>query len=424
MRLSLIFFMLILLPLATGVHAWLFCRDNLPVLTQEAVSRLKEAGVRNPVVDVRFFDIAITGEAPDPASREKALAAIRALVPLRLPPGGDRLHVLAALKAKLEKDTLSLSGWFPLGNEEENVRRILAELRPDLRLNLDALKTDAVIRWPEGFKLPLTNASPLLKPVVDMLRVPAELHITAKNDGITLSGLLPSTELKEDIVSEVAEVAGGREVDPSALKASPHVLPAAFAKKKHLPAFVRSFFSDPPPRSFDIGRDGIPHLKAMATRQMESQWLALLRPVTGTAKVDAQFTLLPSIYHFPGYQAQTSLPPEVLTPLRETLKGISITFENSSAKFTPEAQTQLAALAPTLLAAGPGLRLIVGAHPDPADQETSEMELGRARAAAVLSFLVEQGVPSTDMSAMVFEPVPAGSPAAPTVPRSVVFIIK
>jgi len=76
MRLSLIFLMLILLPVATGVHAWLFCRENLPLLTQEALKRLREAGVSDPVVDVRFFDIAITGEAPDPAAREKALTGM------------------------------------------------------------------------------------------------------------------------------------------------------------------------------------------------------------------------------------------------------------------------------------------------------------------------------------------------------------
>jgi hypothetical protein len=69
MRLRLCFFMLILLPVATGVHAWLFCRENLPPLFQEAMSRLKAAGVRNPVVDVRFFDLAVSGDAPDPAAR-------------------------------------------------------------------------------------------------------------------------------------------------------------------------------------------------------------------------------------------------------------------------------------------------------------------------------------------------------------------
>ena len=85
MRLSLCFFMLILLPVATGVHAWLFCSENLPVLTEEAVARLKAAGVRDPVVEVRFFDIAVSGEAPDPPARQQALAAEYARATLVMP---------------------------------------------------------------------------------------------------------------------------------------------------------------------------------------------------------------------------------------------------------------------------------------------------------------------------------------------------
>lgn len=424
MRLSLIFFMLILLPLATGVHAWLFCRDNLPALTQEAVTRLKDAGVRNPVVDVRFFDIAVTGEAPDPAAREKALKSIRTLVPLRLQPGADRIHVLASLKAKLENSTLSLSGWFPEGDEIKSVRALIAGLRPDLTIRTEDLRTAPEVRWPEGMKTPLTMNSELLKPIIDTLRVPAELHISAKNDEITLAGLLPRAELKGELVAALAEVAGGREVDPSALKASPHVLPAAFAKQEALAAFVHSFFSVPPPRSFDIGSDGIPHLKGAATLQMESAWLALLRPVTGAAKVDGEFTLVPSIYHFPGYQIQTKLPPEVLNPLREALRGCVITFEAGSSRLSAEEQTHLATLAPALLAAGPALELVIGAHPDPAGPVSVEEAVGKARAGAVLSFLIEQGVPAADISAVVFDPVPAGSPSAPALPRSVELLIK
>ncbi|MCB1276869.1 OmpA family protein [Prosthecobacter sp.] len=424
MRLSLIFFMLILLPLATGVHAWLFCRDNLPALTQEAVTRLKDAGVRDPVVDVRFFDIAVTGEAPDPAAREKALASIRTLVPLRLQPGADRIHVLASLSAKLDQNTLSLSGWFPEGDEIKNVRQLFAELRPDLTIKSDDLHTAPEVRWPEGVKPPLTMNSAMLKPIIDILRVPAELHIKADGDEIVLSGLLSKAALKEELVATMAEVAGGRVVDPAALKASPHVLPASFAKEEALAAFVHSFFSVPPPRSFDIGSDGIPHLKGAATRQMESSWLGLLRPVTGSAKVDAQFTLVPSIYHFPGYQTQTRLPPEVLESLRQALHGFVITFETGTSRLSAEEQTHLATLAPALLAAGPALGLVIGAHPDPAGPASAEEALARARAGAVLSFLIEQGVPSADMNAVVFDPVPAGSPSAPAVPRSVELLIK
>ncbi|WP_395747073.1 OmpA family protein [Prosthecobacter sp.] len=424
MRLSLCFFMLILLPVATGVHAWLFCEHNVPVLKQEAMARLKAAGVRNAGVDVRFYDLAVTGEAPDPDSRQRALAAIRSLGPLRLQPSAERIHVLASLSARLDQNTLRLSGWFPEGDEAANAGRLLAELRPDLVINADGLHTSPEVRWPEGLKPPLTAASPLLKPIIDTLRVPAELHIHAKDDAIVLSGLLQDTALKEDLVATLAEVAGARVVDPAALKASPHVLPAAFAKPDLLTAFVKSFFAVPPPRSFDIQSDGIPHLEGVATRQMESRWLALLRPVTGAAKVDAHFTLVPSIYHFPGYQVQSKLPPEVIASVREALRSCVIVFDPGSARLTPAEQTKLAILAPTLLAAGPALGLVIGAHPDPAAPEKAEKDLGKARADAVMSFLVEQGVTATDIRAIVFDAVPATSPAAPASPRCVELLIK
>jgi hypothetical protein len=416
--------MLILLPVATGVHAWLFCSENLPVLFKEAMSRMKAAGVRNPVVDVRFFDIVVSGEAPDPPSRQQALAAIRTLVPLRLQPGADRIYVLASLNAKLDKSTLSLSGWFPAVDEIKNVRRLLGDLRPDLVINTDQLRVAPEVRWPEGQKPPLTASSPLLKPIIDTLRVPAELHIVARKDAIVLSGLLPDTALKEELVAALAEVAGAREVDPAALNASSHVLPAVFAKPAPLTAFVKSFFSLPQPRSFDILSDGVPHLSGFATRQLESTWLALLRPMTGAAKVDAKFTLVPSLYHFPGYQIQSRLPPDTVGPLRETLRGCAVVFDVGSARITPQEQTRLAILAPTLLAAGPALGVVIGAHPDPAGVEKLEHDIGKARAEAVLSFLVEQGVPAAEINATVFDPVPVGSPAAPAVPRCVEILIK
>lgn len=415
--------MLILLPIATAVHAWLFCRENLPLLTQEAVQRLKDAGVRDPVVDMRFFDIAVSGEAPSPEARKQALAAIRSLGPVRLQPGGERLHVVASLTAKLDQNTLRLIGWLPQGDEVDNVSKLLAELRPDLTVQTGELSTAPEVRWPDGVKPPLTTSSPMLKPVLDMLRVPAELQITAKGDSIVLSGLLPDTSLKEELVAALAEVAGARVVDPSALKASPHVLAAAFAKPSLLAAFVGGFFGAPPPRSFIVGTDGVPHLTGVATRQMESQWLTLLRPVTGAAKVDANFTQVPSLYHFPGYQLQSKLAPTTLDAVRDVMRGCTIVFDAGSSRIPPQEQTRLATLAPTLLTAGPALKLVVGAHPDPAGPENVEKEIGKARAEAVMSFLIDQGVPA-EISAVVFDPVPAGSPSAPAMPRSVEILIK
>jgi len=67
---------------------------------------------------------------------------------------------------------------------------------------------------------------------------------------------------------------------------------------------------------------------------------------------------------------------------------------------------------------------VIGAHPDPAGPESVEKDIGKARAEAVLSFLIDQGVPAADVSAVVFDPVPVGSPSAPSLPRSVELLIK
>lgn len=424
MRLSLIFLMLILLPVATGVHAWLFCRDDLPGLTQEALRRLQDAGVRHPEVDIRFFDIAVRGEAEDPAALQRALTAVRALGPLRLQPGAAQLQVVARLRAVLEGGTLRISGWLPEEEKPEDVRRLVAELRPDLILETSGLQTAPEVVWPEGFKPPLAASSPLLKPLLEKLRVPAEIHVSAREDAIVLTGLLPAEELKAEVVAALAEVAGARVVDPSTLKASSHVLPAPFAKPEALAAFLRSFFKGPAPRSCDIDAQGIPHLKGMATRQMESEWLRLLRPLTGGARVEAELTLVPSELHMPGYQTQSQLPADMLKSVREALKFACITFETGATRLSPEEQTKLASLAPVLLTAGPALGLVIGAHPDPAGPAATEKAVGKARSEAVLSFLVEQGVPSADIRAVVFDPVPAGSPLVPSIPRCVEILIK
>lgn len=425
MRVSLIFLMLILLPVATGVHAWLFCRDNLPVLTQEAIRRLKDAGVRDPIVDIEFFDIAIRGEADDPVQYQKALASIRTMSPLRLKPEAVRIHVTARMKAVLEGDTLRISGWLPEeGGEAENVQRLVAELRPDLKVDTTGLNHSPEVAWPEGLKPPLTASSPLLKPILEKLRVPAELHVRSQDDTISLTGLLPATELKEELVAALTEVAGTRVVDPSALKASSHVMAAAFAKPAALAAFLRSFFKLASPRSFDVDASGVPHLEGLATRQSESEWLALLRPLTGGAKVDAKLTLVPSELHAPGYKVRSVLPSASLASVREALHQACVSFDPGATRLTPEEQTKLAALSPLLLSAGPSLGLVIGAHPDPGGPAGVENSVDKARAEAVLSFLIEQGVPSADISAVVFDPVPVGSPFAPSTPRCVEILIK
>ena len=424
MRLSLFFLMVILLPVAAVAHAYFIAFHRLPLLRSEVMGILEKAGVQSPKVDLAFLDIDIAGEAPSPQAHQQVVESIRRIGPLRLKPGADRLHVNASVKAHLHEKRLRLTGWLPEQKDAEKLTRILAELRPDLILDTTDLQHAPEVRWPNDFKPPLDATNAFLSPILDHLRIPAELKIEYKDGTLRLTGMLPDGGLKEEIISALAGDSGASEIDPSALVASPHVKAAPFAKKKTLAAFLASFFSAPPPRSFEIRDQGRPKLAGIATRKLESEWLTLLRPVTGAAQVDSQLVLLPSLYHQPGYQPRSPLPPAMLEQLREVLHGMTISFESGTSTIPPLDQTKLAALAPSLLAAGPALGLIIGGHPDPLGDTAKEAAMAKSRAETVLSFLIEQGVPATDISATAFEPVPPGSPAAPDMPRSVEILVK
>jgi hypothetical protein len=92
---------------------------------------------------------------------------------------------------------------------------------------------------------------PFLGPILDMLHVPAELKIEFKGDTLRLTGMLPCRRAERGDHRRSRRGFGclSRSIPP-ALKASPHVKAAPFAKKKALAAFLASFFAAPPPRSF------------------------------------------------------------------------------------------------------------------------------------------------------------------------------
>lgn len=424
MRLSLFFLMVILLPVAAVSHAYYIAFHRLPLLRQEVIHILEKAGVQSPKVDLAFLDIDIAGEAPSPQVHRQVVESIRRIGPLRLKPGADRLHVNATVKSNLHDKRLRLTGWLPEEKDATKLKAILAELRPDLTIDATDLQHAPEVRWPDDFKPPLDASNAFLSPILDHLRIPAELKVDFKDGTLRLTGMLPSGGLKEEIIAALAGDSGAAEIDPSTLVASPHVKAAPFAKKQALAAFLASFFAAPPPRSFEIKDQGRPKLTGIATRRLESEWLTLLRPVTGAAKVDSQLVLLPSLYHQPAYKPQSPLDPAMLAQLRDVLHGMTISFEAGTTAVPALDQTKLAALAPSLLVAGPALGLIIGGHPDPLGDAARESEMAKKRAEAVLSFLIEQGVPSTDITAVAFEPVPPGSPAAPAAPRSVEIIIK
>ncbi|MCP5556498.1 MAG: hypothetical protein H7A55_01980 [Verrucomicrobiaceae bacterium] len=235
-----------------------------------------------------------------------------------------------------------------------------------------------------------------------------------REDGrYVLSGHLPDSNLRASVINTVTGSRPGREVDATGLSASDFVDVAPFTSGSALPNFLRSYCSVAEPGDFSIATGSGPVLTGAATRELEGQWLSLLRPLSGTFKVEAHLSIRPSQYHMPGYQPTSEVPAELLARLQENLRNRLITFTDSSMEISPEDASMLSALSADLFAAGPALHLIVGSHPGSEKPEDTAKALSRAE--MVQRRLVELGIPTENLHAEVFDALPLnGSGGAET----------
>lgn len=416
MRFSLLLITLALLPLAMILHGWIFTEHQLPGLRAKALAALRENGIRAAVVDLRYLDLRVAGNAPDLDSLEKARAAVVQTGPVRLV--ADDLCIPASLNARLDGAKLSLEGWLPGEAHIHEVSQLLGKLRPDLTLDTSNLRPAVQVRWPEGEKGPLSAESSLMEPLLEKLRVACWIDLVQDEKGLRMKGMLPANGLKAALTAEF-EKAGREE-----LQESTHTQPAEFADAGTLLPLVKRFFATATPRRFWINDQGEPLLEAPATRTLESEWLALLRPVTGGKRVTLKLTYYPSTFHFPGYEPESPLPKAQGESLKQALAAQPMGFAPGSATLTAEQQARLAALTPLLLTAGPAARLIIGGHPDPEANVAEGKRLALARAEQVHSFLVEQGLPASDVKTMAFDAVPAGTAGAPAQIDSVEILLR
>jgi outer membrane protein OmpA-like peptidoglycan-associated protein len=422
MRSLLIITALALLPMAVVVHAWQFMRTNQPELEQQALALLRQAGIRGAAANLRFLDLHVTGNAPDPESLQRANAALEGLRPARLVM--NELTVPASLRASVEAGVLRLQGWLPDAQEAARLKSYLSSLRPDLKMDTAALNISPQVKWPEGISEPLAEDGPFLAGILDKLRATPTLRIQTRDEGIIISGALPSTIVRDSILRALKEAAPERPIREKDLLISRHMVAAAFAADGALAPFVRSFFSTPSPGNFSISDDAGPVIEASATPSLEAEWLRLLREVSGGKKVEMKLTVYPSVFHFPGYRPQTPLAAQTLEDVQRVLSDTEIVFDSGGTTLPTAARAQLAGLASTLLSAGPALRLVVGGHPDPGGDVVAQRRLALGRAEQVRSYLVEQGAPAGEIQALAFDPVPADSPRAPKQERSVEILIK
>jgi hypothetical protein len=336
----------------------------------------------------------------------------------------DGLSILAGLKAALSGETLALEGWLPDATSVTGLRALLQSVRPDLQIDITGVHVSDLVRLPEGETLPLRADSPMLQPIVSAMHVPSGLDIARRDGRLIVTGMVPSEELRKEIIAAVASGPHGLPVEADRLRATRFALAAPFTAQEVIIPFLRSFYGTLAPGDFSVHADGKPRLSADATRTLESTWLTLLRPLTKGRRADMKLAYFPSRFHFPGRRLETVLPEDSLQTARDVLAGQYFIFAPGSAVLNAEEQARLASLVPALLTAGPALKLIVGGHPDPAGDLKAEAALSRRRAEQVVSFLIEQGTPAAEIQAVAFDPVPVDSRHAPSQVRSVEILIQ
>jgi outer membrane protein OmpA-like peptidoglycan-associated protein len=383
---------------------------------------LRREGIRSAAADLRCLDLHVAGDAGDLPTLERTTAALRALSPVRLV--SNDISIASSLQGDLQAQVLKLRGWLPTEADLARVVARIGQLRPDIRVDAAEVAASPQVRWPEQSGDPLSDNGVLLAGILKELKLQPSLRIEPRDGQIVVSGALPNATAKDAIVNALRDTVPKRfAIDASSLAINSYIAAADFAQAGALSPFLHSFYGTPSPGDFTIGAQGRPHLRANATPTLQTEWLALLRPATGGAKVEMDVKLYPSIYHFPDYACQTPLPPQTLEALRQSLSDFYLVFSPVSSGLSPSARARLAGLASTFLEAGPSLQLIVGGHPDSGGDLTTQKRIALARAEEVRSFLVEQGCPA-QMEALAFDPLPPGSADAQMPKHSVEILIK
>jgi len=408
MRFSIILIALALLPVMLLAHTWYYARKQMPLLHEQVLSILDRHHIQDVKVGLNHLDLSVSGKAAGTPDMDAALDELRALRPLRLMV--QDITVPSALRADLAGDRLVVNGSLPLDADLDSLRARLSDWRPDLHVETGGVRRHPQVRWPEREAGHWDADGPLLAPLMPLLAVKARLEVVLHSGGLRATGILPDRESHNAIRAALLASGGGAPVDAAGLRASPLAQADGFAEGAPLAAFLRDFFDGPAPRRFYLETGSGPVIEADALPSDESAWLALLRPATGGRRVDMRLRFHPSPWHFPGRKTESGLPAETLASLRAVLEAETLRFDGPGGALDPAARTRLAGLVPELLAAGPGLLLVIGGHPEGAGMVAEET--ARQRARRVADLLIESGLPGTGVTTALFERMPSSHPAA------------
>ncbi len=406
MRFHIVLATLLLILVFAGVLERRFEWHQKPLLLAQAESTLASAQLSGIVVQLDHFDARLSGTCTDPDGREKARELLNQIRGIRVPEWNNHVRVPAKVVAKISDKTITLSGWLPNEALQADLINWVKQFRPELTINDRGLRTSPHVDLGKIVAIAEGRMSEVFADVLAKIRIPPFLSITRDGPRTVIRGRVQSEALAEAITKAAGGSINGRLVTID-ITANKHTPDAAFAKGDATAKFIASFLNSPSPGTFSIDPLNGPQLKAYATAQMESEWLALLRPLSGSARVNTNITRVPSIYHFPDYQPISQLPPGMAESLRSIFQLHPIYFDIGSATLRPEEAIKLGPLVYLINSAGPQASFIIAASADSGGEPGVQNDaIQRARGDAVRVKLAQLGVANTHFEVQVFNAIP------------------
>ena len=169
--------------------------------------------------------------------------------------------------------------------------------------------------------------------------------------------------------------------------------------------FLRYYFSGTGNRSVEL-RVSVLTMRGDATAGLRSDWLSKASEVVAKDHVIDEFTLSPSIYHFPGHHPGSIHGETKVEQLRRQFAENVVSFEAGSAEVPEAERSKAVAAARAILNAGESGRYVVGGHPGSSGNVTANGKLARQRARAVVRLLVEYGVMAEQLDVVSFGVTP------------------
>ena len=413
MRLLVILATILLIPAYAVILEWVFEWRQKPVIEARCRKWLDDADLRSVTVSLNHFDALLSGVCPDPNGRDKAQKIISRIRGIRVKEGNNRIETPARLTARFDQRTISISGWVDSEQTRRQLLDVVKQFRPDLNADAESVRVSPHIVMGKPVTLAVGTVPESISTFLETVRAPSSLSITPENGTLRMRGFLPSTSLREQVVDALRGKPGQWKLATNELNATEHVAPAAFTKDHALSAFLKSYYDTPDPGIFSIDSRKGPQLKAFATPEMVTRWLALLLPVSGSSHVPLEgITYLPSVYHFPNYKPTSELPPGTdVGRLRALLKNQQLYFASGSSSIEPAEQVKLGSIVFAINDAGPGARFIVAGYADIGGETASYKGVIQGlRATAVKKMLLRMGVTNPELEVQAFEvPRPNGT---------------